>query len=367
MHPIIKPMLRRSWRDRHTVRYGVTPSHSVLFGPLDGATETFLTLLDGTRGMPALREAAVRLGLDGDTAEQIADRLTAAGVLEDATADRQAAAQVTDGLRPDLASLSLLDPEPGGGLRRLLARRGARVQVRGAGRVGATLAATLARAGVGTVEVVDGGRVEPPDTAPGGVRPEQAGERRSEAARRVVRESVPWRRGPGPVRDRRRGGPQLVIYAPREGTSAYVLDPGLSEGAQRAGTAHLFAGVVEATGFYGPLVRPGVTGCAGCLLRARAQREPGWPLLVSQWRNGRLPGVPACDTALATAVAGLAAAEALRFLDGVAPPGPSVRTEVILPELSVRRHTIEPHADCSCGAARQAPVAEAVAGPGASG
>jgi hypothetical protein len=55
MHPMIKPALRRGWHDRGTVRYGVTPAHSVLLGPLDGPTETFLTLLDGTRGLPALR------------------------------------------------------------------------------------------------------------------------------------------------------------------------------------------------------------------------------------------------------------------------------------------------------------------------
>lgn len=357
MHPMIKPALRRSWRDRHTVRYGVTPSHSVLFGPLDTATEMFLTLLDGTRGLPTLREAAASLGLGRAAADRLAGQLAAAGVLDDATAQREAAAEVTEALRPDLASLSLLDPEPGGGLRRLLDRRRAWVQVRGAGRVGMAVATALAQAGVGRVEVVDGGRVEPVDLAAGGPRPEHVGQRRSVAARGLLRAVAPWRRGRGGPAGGGAGEPagaRLVIFAPRDGLAAYAPDPAPAEELVSSGTPHLYAGVVEATGFVGPLVLPGITGCAGCLLRCRARVEPGWPLLVGQWRNGRSAGVPACDGALATAVAGLAACAALGFLDGTAPRGPATRTELVLPGPSVAEHPIEPHAECPCRAAQPA-------------
>ncbi|NED78305.1 ThiF family adenylyltransferase, partial [Streptomyces sp. SID9944] len=64
---------------------------------------------------------------------------------------------------------------------RLAARRDLRVQVRGAGRVGAVLAALLSGAGIGEVDVLDGGRVEPWDVAPGGLPAEAVGERRAEA------------------------------------------------------------------------------------------------------------------------------------------------------------------------------------------
>ncbi|UCM90209.1 ThiF family adenylyltransferase [Streptomyces marincola] len=355
MHPMIKPSLRRGWRDRNTVRYGVTPAHSVLFGPLDTATESFLTLFDGTRTLPALREAATALGLREGAADRVAAQLAAAGVLDDATAEREAAAQVTDGLRPDLASLSLLHPEPGGGLRRLVARRAARVQVRGAGRVGTAIAAALAQAGVGRVRVVDGGRVLPQDTAPGGVRAEHVGRRRADAAAEVVGSVTPWER----PQDRRTAEEQrtagtLVIFAPRDGLTAYAPDPSAAEELIEAGTPHLYAGVVEATGFVGPLVLPGTTGCAGCMLRARAAREPCWPLLVAQWRNARRSGIPACDGALATAVAGLTACTALAFLDRTASEARSERTEVVLPRLTLTHHSVEPHPECPCGAAQAA-------------
>jgi hypothetical protein len=349
MHPMIKPSLRRGWRDRNTVRYGVTPAHSVLFGPLDGATECFLSLLDGTRALTALRDAAAALGLGRDAADRLTDRLAAAGVLDDATAEREAAAQVGDALRPDLASLSLLTPEPGGGLRRLLARRQARVQVRGAGRVGAAVAAVLAGAGVGRVEVVDGGRVDPRDAAAAGLTAAQAGERRAEAAARRVRAANPWRGRAAPPDDE---GVRLVVFAPRDGLAAYAPDPAAAEPLLAAGTPHLYTGVVEGTGFVGPLVLPGATGCAGCLLRSRADREPSWPLLLGQWRNARSPGTPACDGPLATAVAGLAACAALALLDGGRPPGPATRTQLVLPGPALSEEPVPAHAECPCGAAR---------------
>ncbi|MZE77627.1 ThiF family adenylyltransferase, partial [Streptomyces sp. SID5475] len=88
MHPIIKPVLRRGWRDRQTVQFGVTPAHAVLLGPVDTATGSFLSLLDGTRGLPLLRAEAAALGLSGDRPGELLRRLAAAGLLDDPTAPR---------------------------------------------------------------------------------------------------------------------------------------------------------------------------------------------------------------------------------------------------------------------------------------
>ncbi|MDT0265497.1 ThiF family adenylyltransferase [Streptomyces sp. DSM 44915] len=359
---MIKPSLRRGWRDQKTVRYGVTPTHSVLVGPVDNATESFLSLLDGTRGLPALRDAAASLGLGAEAADRVTDRLVRAGVLDDATAEPEAAGAVTEAMRPDLASLSLLHARPGDGLRVLTARRAARVLVRGAGRVGAALAGALSQAGVGRVDVVDGGRVAPMDTAHGGLRPKSLGERRAAAAEALVRAVRPWRRVP--VAEP--AGPQLVVMAPRDGLAAYVPDPVRAEDLMATGTPHLYTGVVEATGFVGPLVLPGTSACAGCLLRTLSDREPSWPILVAQWRNGRSPGVPACDSALATAVAGMAACAVLAFLDGTAPLSPHTRSEFVLPGPTTTTQTFVPHPECPCGAADgrpPTPVVPAQAGP----
>ncbi|MFF2184372.1 TOMM precursor leader peptide-binding protein [Streptomyces sp. NPDC058155] len=393
MHPMVKPALRRAWRERQTVQFGITPAHAVVVGPVDTATGSFLDLLDGTRGLPLLREEARTMGLPDGKADALVDRLAAAGLLDDSTAGGRAAEALRnrkvelDRLRADLASLSVTHREPGAAMERLAARRTMRVQVRGAGRVGAAVASALSAAGVGRVDVLDSGIAEAWDVAPGGIPAESVGERRDVAARHLVRRSAPSRSvraAPGaggaetdavddssservserPERADERAaratvgggaGLSLVIVAPRDGLAAYAPDPASAERWIATGTPHLYAGVVEATGVVGPLVLPGGTACAGCLTEERVGREPGWPLMLAQWRSGRRASVtPACDLGLATTVAGLTAAHALSFLDGELPASTGARWEITLPLLDWRSERIVPHPDCPCGAAGEA-------------
>ncbi|MEV0262643.1 ThiF family adenylyltransferase [Streptomyces sp. NPDC050617] len=372
MHPMIKPALRRGWRNRDTVQFGVAPAHAVVLGPVDTATGSFLDLLDGTRGLPLLRAQAKAMGLPEGRADSLVERLAAAGLLDDPLGGGEPAAALRDTgpaldrLRPDLASLSVLHPEPGGALRLLGARRATRVQVRGAGRVGAMIAALLSASGVGQVDVLEGGCVEPWDTVPGGVRAEQIGERRDAAARRVVRQSAPEPRprarpredappGRAGVSDGADQPPlSLVVIAPRDGLAAYAPDPAVAEPFVASGTPHLYAGVIECTGVVGPLVLPGGSACAGCLELGRAERDPTWPRMLAQWRSGRAVGAPSCDAALATVVSGLAAVQALAFLDGRPPDSAGSRLEVALPGAGWAPRRIAPHPACSCGAAGSA-------------
>ncbi|MFF3290802.1 ThiF family adenylyltransferase [Streptomyces sp. NPDC003023] len=360
MHPMMKPALRRAWRDRQSVQFGVTPAHAVTLGPVDTATGALMELLDGTRGLPLLREEARAMGLPDGRAEALVDRLTAAGLLDDPTAGGPAATAlrgrtaVHDRLRPDIASLSVVHPEPGGAAGRVAARRAIRVQVRGAGRVGAAIAATLSAAGVGRVEVLDGGYADPGDVSPGGLPADAVGDRRDTAARRLVRRAAPDR-PPRTARTQDRAGAEpglsLVVVAPRDGLAAYAPALADAEDWISTGIPHLYTGVVEATGVVGPLVLPGCTACAGCMERGRAEADPGRPRLLAQWRSGRRGTVAACDVALAAAVSGLAACHSLSFLDGGAPASTGHRWEISLPQLSWRSERITPHLDCLCGAA----------------
>ncbi|NJQ00943.1 TOMM precursor leader peptide-binding protein [Streptomyces zingiberis] len=362
MHPMIKPALRRGWRDRQTVQFGVAPAHAVVLGPVDTATGSFLSLLDGTRGMPLLRAEAKALGLPADRPAELLARLAGAGLLDDAAVEgvpppeRCDPPADPDRLRADLASLSVVHPEPGAARRRMAARRALRVRVRGAGRVGAAVATALSASGIGQVDVVDGGRVAPWETAPGGLPPESAGERREIAARRAVRAAAPGggrsRRGPSGAGEPCGPGPglALTVLTPRDGLDAHAPDPATAEPLLATGTPHLYAGVLEGTGVVGPLVLPGETACAGCLQRHRSEREPTWPRMLAQWRSARGSAAPACDTALATVVAGLAAAHALTFLDGGAPVCAGARLEFALPDLAWECHRLAPHPACGCGA-----------------
>ncbi len=264
--------------------------------------------------------------------------------------------KVLDRLRPDLASLSLTTAEPGDAIRHLAARRAQRVRVKGAGRVGAVLSCLLSGAGVGEIDVRDGGRVEPWDVAPGGLPAEAVGDRRDETARRLVRRAAPGRpprRGPTTPPEEGDPGFSLVVLAPRDDVAVHAPDPATAEPLLASGTPHLYAGVVEGTGVVGPLVLPGETGCAGCLHADRTDRDAAWPRLVAQWRSGGQHQVRPCDLTLATAVAGLAAAHALSFLDGRTPASVGERWEVSLPGLRWRTRPVRPHPACPCGAARK--------------
>ncbi len=359
MHPMVKPALRRGWRDLNTVQFGMTPAHALTLAPVDTATGSFLELLNGTRGPALLREEGHRMDLPDGHVDRVLERLARFGLLDDARGGGPDAdalrekKEVLDRLRPDLASLSLTTSEPGDAMRHLAARRALKVRVRGAGRVGATVAGLLSGAGVGEVDVRDGGRVEPWDVAPGGLPVESVGDRRDEAARRAVRRAAPDRpprRGPAAPEEENPGF-SLVIVAPRDDVAVHTPDPAAVESLMASGTPHLYAGVVEGTGVVGPLVLPGETGCAGCLYAERAERDPAWPRLVAQWRSGRQRQVRSCDLTLAASVAGLAAAHALAFLDGMTPSGAGALWEVSLPGLHWRERALRAHPDCPCGAA----------------
>ncbi|MFI8825801.1 TOMM precursor leader peptide-binding protein [Streptomyces sp. NPDC053431] len=388
MRPMVKPALRRAWRNLSYVQFGVTPAHAVVLGPVDTATGSLLGLLDGTRGMELLRAEAAALGLREGRLEALLGRLADAGLLADASvrppggppggssdlgapggssglggrggppgAPPGAPRSELDPVRADLASLSVVHRAPDGAARALAARRAMRVQVRGAGRVGAAVAALLSAAGVGRVEVLDSGTVAPWEVSPGGLPAEAVGERRAVAARRLVGRAAPGGRPPrggpgGPGDGAGEPGLSLVVVTPRDGLGAYVPDPLPAEAWLTTGTPHLYAGVLEATGVVGPLVLPGGTACAGCMQRERADREPVWPRLPAQWRSGAPHPLPACDVGMAQAVAGLAAAHALAFLDGDLPSSTGARWEVSLPLLEWRSAPVRAHPACPCGARR---------------
>ncbi|MFD7475066.1 TOMM precursor leader peptide-binding protein [Streptomyces sp. NPDC059837] len=369
MHPMVKPALRRGWRDLNTVQFGMAPAHAMVLGPVDTATGSFLDLLNGTRGLPLLRDLGRAMGLPDGHVDALVERLARSGLLDDATGGGPAAdalrgkKAVLDRLRPDLASLSLVTRAPGDAMKHLTARHSLRVQVRGAGRVGVVLASLLAGAGVGQVEVRDVGSVEPWDVAPGGLPPASIGERREEAARRAVRRAAPDR-PPRPAAEGEELGFSLVILAPRDGLAVHAPDPAAAEPLIVSGTPHLYAGVVEGTGVVGPLVLPGETGCAGCLDQERVDRDPTWPRLIAQWRSGTSHQVPACDLALATGVAGLAAGHALAFLDGRLPSSAGARWESSAPGFDWHAKPVWPHPACPCGAAEKSKKGERAAEDG---
>lgn len=355
MRPLIKPALRRVWRDATTLQFGLDPERAVVLSGLDVAAGRFVRRLDGTRDADEIVAAAPALGVGHDRARQLLDLLSDCGLLEDAGADRRRLSSLSvtdrDRLAPDLASLSLIDPPgslPGGGIDggvAALYRRGSRaVLVVGAGRVGASIASLLAAAGVGYVVPADPGPARAGDTSPAGLHLEELGARREDAARRAMRRLSPRTRAELPPG---RPDADVVVLAPTA-----ELDTDLADRLVRTGIAHLLVTIREARGVVGPFVLPGRSSCLRCADLHRADRDPAWPRVAAQLAAGGEQGANtemACDTALATLVAAQATLQVLAVLDGAsAPPSVDGTLETRLPDGRTRRRSWGRHPACGC-------------------
>lgn len=346
MRPLLKPALRRLWRDPCTLQLGIDPRHAVALGGVDPGDTGLLDLIDGTRGTAELIAEATRRGHPPERARQLLDTLATAAALDDApdqpSVDRRR--------QPDLLSLSLLHREPGAARRIMAGRDYAAVDVFGAGRVGAAVAMLLEAAGIGQLTISDPGRVRPADLAPGGVRGPAARHASRAAAARALLGDVaagPLTAG-GLTAGRHRTGPseQIAVLAPAAG----VVPPEWLR--QVRHHPHLPVVIRETTALIGPLVLPGRTPCLRCVELVRGERDPVWPALAAQL-VGEPAGVEPCDIALASAAASIVALHVLAWIDrGRDEPPPSVAgvVELSLADLRLRRRTVAAHPGCGCGA-----------------
>jgi hypothetical protein len=223
----------------------------------------------------------------------------------------------------------------------LAARRHATVEVHGRSRVGAHLAAVLAAAGVGRVHVAGDGVAKLAQVVPGGVAMSDEGDVLSAAAERAVRRVAPEvDTTPLPIEERA----QLTVLA----VDTPVPDERLT--ALHAADAPYLAVLLGIDhGVVGPLVLPGLTSCLRCADLHRADRDPAWSALAVQLTVGRRHG-PASAVAVATVIAGVAAQQALTFLDGGEPDCLDGTIELRLPDWRLRRRSWPAHPECGCTA-----------------
>jgi len=186
------------------------------------------------------------------------------------------------------------------------------------------------------VDVADDGLVRAQDVAVGGLAPEDVGRHRGAAARARLQAGSPSTQS-GPVRR-----PDLVVLAP-----ATRLDELDAPALLRDGVPHLLAEVRDTVGVVGPLVLPGSSACLHCLDLLRSDRDPAWPALAAQL-SSPVRALPACDSALAAAVAAQTALQALTLLDGGSPASIDGSLELALPDWRWRRRSWSAHAACEC-------------------
>jgi hypothetical protein len=348
--PRLKAGLARFRRGPSTVQFGLDPDRAVLLTGIDATLNRCLDRLDGS-AHPA--ELAAALDVPAHRVDGLLHLLATADLLEDAavTAEgwRELELGSRDRLAPDLASLTLTHPGPDAGKQALSRRLRAVVEVRGAGRVGATLAGLLAAAGVGQVRVSDDASATPADLAPGGLSPTDLGRRRGPAATRAAAR-VAARRAPVVEDPLDAADPDLVVLAD--------LPPaiGVADEFMRAGTPHLVAVLRETEGLVGPLVLPGRSSCLQCHHLTRTDRDRAWPHLAAQLAvpGPRSTDERPCDVVLAATVASHAALQALTYLETGTAGTLDGTLHIRLPGGAMRRRSWRRHPSCGCAWAEDA-------------
>lgn len=396
----IKPGLRQVWRGPSAVQIGLDARHGVV---LDGLTEPDREVVrqlatgldDGAADVPAPHDPVTGSG-QGPRTRQLLRLLAEADVLVTCRAGRAALSRLGASrhrLADDAQVWSVVRREAGDGWGLLAARTARRVEIHGGGRLGTTLATTLAAAGVGSVRVRDTAPTRPRDLAPAGPFPENLGSSRERAAQAAVSRVA----GSGPAPRTTSGPPEEDPSANRPAEHrpdlVVLLDHGVADAPRAdpllaADIPYLSVVAGEASVVVGPLVIPGHGPCLRCLDLHRTDHDPVWPRLLTQvlgdpLRHARPGTIGAQETASAGLAGSLAALQVLGHLDGPprdgwgskergtgvpSPDGPAgdphirppddtpagvpaalgATLEVLLPDGLVVRHPWPVHPECGC-------------------
>ncbi|HEY1617538.1 MAG TPA: hypothetical protein VGG25_07965 [Streptosporangiaceae bacterium] len=363
MRPALKAGLLPVWRDRETVQIGIDPRRAMALTGL-GPAVLVLGLLDGSRDRVQVIEAASEQGVPAAVTERILTLLAVGGALDDVTLPGPGQAADRRRLAGELAAVALARGHSDAGAATLGRRQGALVRVYGAGRVATAIAAILRTSGVGQVTIADLVRSPampandgpaPSDPAIPATFGTRGAPTASTASDTPTAPNVPG----APTAPGTQAG--HVTHAAFGGTTGArpalpdvaVLvgypDPELGDWLMHGGVPHLAVTAEEAIGVVGPLVRPGQTACLRCVNLTRAALDPAWPLILAQLA-GRHAEPPACDAALAAAVAAQAAVQVLGVIDREPGPGATENgtLELVMPGWQWRRRTWPTHLACGC-------------------
>ena len=345
--PRLVPEVALAWRDVSTLQVGIDQSLARMLPRVTQREYRALRGLDGTRSLARTLDDFAAAG--GEPAGLLSARraLVATGAVVDAAHARALdlpGAEATR-LSPDAAVIAAA--RPGQAHEVLSRRRDALVQVRGTGRVGVGVAALLSAAGVGRLRITpiagDAPRVLPRSIAPLGPPASALGQPARAAARAAASRAAltvsTGRPAEGSV------AALIVVCPPR------VVAPEVAEQLAATGRPHLVAMSDGPLARVGPLVVPGSTPCLRCLELHRRDRDPTWPLVLTQVAHQRGPHRSATDGVLATLAASVAALHALALIDdptGPRPPSAGGMVELRVPELQWRRRAWAEHPECGC-------------------
>lgn len=316
------------WRGLTQLQVGTDPRWSAAVTDLSPAAARALAGLPAGSDLRLLRGRLTAAGTPHEEIETVVGHLHRAALLVGAGEPRPDT--------PDALAWSLIDGAGAGPP----SRAHLTVRVEGLGRLGLRVAAALATAGVGTLDLVDPAPVTPGDVEAGGYATQDVGSPRTAAAARVLHDAAPSLRLARPARP-----PSLVVLVEQ-----HVADPRRHRDLLDDDVAHLSVLLREASVLVGPLVLPGRGPCLRCVELHRTDQDDRWPAVAAQLVATRSPVVGGEEVTLAAVGAGLAAAQGLAHLDGRGTARTGSAWEVRVPEVVPRLLTWSAHPACGCTA-----------------
>ncbi|WP_407341540.1 ThiF family adenylyltransferase [Pengzhenrongella phosphoraccumulans] len=331
--------LRVLWRARDEVQIGTDPRWAVRLTGLTAPEVHLLRELDDGVGPRELHALAGECGVSAARLDALLALLDEAQLTApDGARRRLATRAAAPGTGPDAATWTrLLDD--GAGAAHVAARDDRTVGLHGAGRLGLSMAVTLAAAGVGTVLVDDDLAVTAADLGVGGYTVRDLQAPRREVAARLLRAVAPAVRTTGPpgtVPDVM----VLVEHGAADATRARIL--------VSTSVVHLSVVVREADVLVGPLVVPGDSACLRCLDLHRADADDRWPVVSAQLAGALAPVGAGEESVLAAIGGALAAGQVLAHLDGTGARTRGAAFEVALPDAVPRLREWPVHPECGC-------------------
>ncbi len=328
-YPVLLPGLDLLERGNGEIQIGLDPAHAVVIAGLADGVVAAIRGLDGKRDIDDILLAQSE---HHEELRELMTELTAYGLVTEAgQPQRHPAPKAETGLwslraRHHQAALKTR-------------RKHSAVAVQGDGRLAVAVAALLANAGIGHIEIRASGTVTEHDLGSGYTEAE-IGMSRREAVAQVIRRTSPLTSTTRLYADRQ---PELVLL-----TDAVVPAPEVVDELVQEGISHLPVRVRDGIGIVGPLVVPGRSSCLRCADLFRAGLDNGWPRVASQLA-GR---VQRPDLGAVQACASLAAAQALRLLSpsDEAPPTWNATLEIDFFDGAVHHRDWPPHPGCGCGA-----------------
>ena len=336
----LRPGLRVLRRGESEVQIGTDPRWAALLTGLSPLEADLLQLLDAEPDLEILGARAQACGLPAARVADILGALEAARLTCRTT--RRAGPAIRASATADAVAWSLLRDD-GAGAAVVRARADRTVGIVGLGRLGLTVAVTLAAAGVGAVLLDDDDLVTSVDVGASGYRMSDVGCARRIAATRVLRDVTPEIR----IEPARGYAPDIVVLVERD-----VADPATALALVNVGMTHLSVVLREADALVGPLVVPGAGACLRCVDLHHGDVDPGWPTVAAQLVSRAATAAPVGGEVgvLAGVCGALAAAEVLIYLDGGSPATRSASYEVALPDVVPRRRSWVVHPYCGCNA-----------------